>query len=87
MMAPATAREKCTGDCDCNREVTVDELITGVGIALDGQAARFGSCRAYDASADGQVTIDEVISAVRHLLSGCPDESVVRADSPTQQPL
>src|SRR5262245_11895166 len=64
--------QTCTGDCDSNHAVTINELITGVGLALNGTAAPLGSCQAFDANADGRVTIDELISAVTHALSGCP---------------
>jgi len=50
--------------------VSVDELITIVNIAL-GQSP-LGLCPAGDLSGDGHVTIDEIVQAVLHDLSGCP---------------
>jgi len=47
----------------------VDELVTGVNIAL-GQAD-VSVCPALDTDTSGSVTIDELIKAVNHALSGC----------------
>jgi cysteine-rich repeat protein len=59
----------CVGDCDGNGAVTVDELITGVNIALG--SLPLSTCRGFDANGDGAVTIDELIRAVNDALSGC----------------
>src|SRR5262249_51211675 len=40
--------------------------------SLDSQGDQLGPCPAFDHNADGKVTIDEVIRAVEHALSGCP---------------
>jgi hypothetical protein len=60
----------CVGDCNDDREVGVDELLTMVSIALDG--ADLALCTAGDANHDGQITIDEIITAVANMLYGCP---------------
>lgn len=65
--APAAA---CTGDCGGDGQVTVDELIRAVNIAL-GTAAP-ASCPSADANGDTQVTIDEIVAAVNRILTGCP---------------
>ena len=59
----------CVGDCGGDSEVTVDELIVGVNIALGN--AQLGQCTSLDASTDGEVTIDELITAVANALNGC----------------
>lgn len=59
----------CRGDCDGNGEVTVDEIITGVNIALG--ALPLDRCSAMDTNVDGEITIDELLQAVNALLSGC----------------
>lgn len=59
----------CSGDCNEDGTVTVDEIITGVQIALGDSAV--GQCIAFDANDDGLVTVDELIAAVNHALSGC----------------
>ena len=60
----------CAGDCNGDGSVTVNELITGVDIAL-GDAA-MGVCPSLDRGGDGEVTIDELLSAVDHAVQGCP---------------
>jgi hypothetical protein len=59
----------CPGDCDGSRTVTVDELMTGVHIALGEQS--YVSCLALDADHNGQVTVDELTGAVDTALNGC----------------
>jgi hypothetical protein len=49
--------------------VTVDELITGVNIALSN--ATLSVCPQFDPGGDGQVTVDELIQAVNVALNGC----------------
>lgn len=59
----------CTGDCDGDLLVTVNELVTGINIALGNLAV--GDCRAFDTNVDGVVTVDEIVSAQRGALEGC----------------
>ena len=59
----------CIGDCDGSGEVTVNELITMVNIALD--AAPLAACTAGDSDGSGDITIDEIIAAVNTALDGC----------------
>ncbi len=66
---PGVAPLSCTGDCNADGQVTIDELIRGVNIALGSQ--ELASCPAFDASADNQVSIDELIQAVNSSLAGC----------------
>lgn len=60
----------CTGDCDGNCIVSIDELVLGVNIALDHMAV--GACRATDPNASQNVTVDELVTDVQNLLFGCP---------------
>ena len=60
----------CHGDCGSDGAVTVDEIITGVNVALG--TSVIGQCKAMDASGEGEVTVDELVGAVRNALSGCP---------------
>lgn len=64
-----TAGPACTGDCNEDDHVTVDELVRGVNIALG--TAVIGGCPAMDGDGNGLVTIDELITAVNHALRGC----------------
>jgi len=59
----------CTGDCDLNGLVSVDELVTSVDVALGG--APLAACTVTDANADGAVTVDELVTTVNHALNGC----------------
>ncbi len=59
----------CAGDCNGDRMVTVDEVVTGVSIAQDLVAV--SSCEAMDINQDGQVTVDELITALNRVLNSC----------------
>jgi len=59
----------CAGDCNADREVTISELLTAIGIALDGGA--LSECPAADANEDGAVAIDELLAGVQGALDGC----------------
>ena len=64
---PATAA--CVGDCNGNEEVTADELITIVNIALGN--AELSTCPVDDVDGNGEITIDQILQAVNNALSGC----------------
>ena len=80
---PSPAIAVCAGDCEDDGEVTVDELIKGVNIALGSSA--LSDCGAFDSSGDGSVTVDEIIGAVNNALSGClaPQASPTPSATPT----
>jgi hypothetical protein len=59
----------CAGDCGSDGEVTVEELITGVSIALG--VSPVSVCSVFDMNRDGEVTIDEILLAVNNALDGC----------------
>jgi hypothetical protein len=59
----------CVGDCNGNGQVTVDEILTMVNIALGN--ADVSACGAGDANEDGQITVDEILTAVNNALNGC----------------
>jgi len=59
----------CIGDCNGNRQVTVDELVRGVNIALGSQTV--ASCPIFDRNGNDLVTIDELIAGVNSALQGC----------------
>ena len=60
----------CVGDCNDDHEVTVDELIKGVDIALG--TLPLGDCPSFDTNGDGEVTVNELIQGVNNALNGCP---------------
>jgi hypothetical protein len=49
--------------------VTVDEILTGVNIALG--TVPLDQCRPLDGNNDGKVTVDEILTAVNNALGGC----------------
>ncbi len=63
------APSRCVGDCTGDANVTVDELITAVRIALGG--APQIQCAVADANDDGVVTASELVAGVRNALEGC----------------
>ena len=72
----------CTGDCNGDRRVTIDELIRGVGMALD-MIEPAATCGSFDIDASGLVQINELITAVNAALDGC---SGVNYTTPTPTP-
>lgn len=60
----------CPGDCSGDGTVTVDEIITGVNIALG--SLPVANCLAMDTNGDGEVTVDEILQAINAALNGCP---------------
>lgn len=64
------AQAQCGGDCNGDGRVVINELITGVNIALGSQPVSV--CPSFDVSRDGTVAINEIISAVNNALNGCP---------------
>lgn len=59
----------CTGDCNGDRRVTIDELIRGVASALGGEL----NCPAFDRDGDHAVGVAELVLGVRFALAGCPE--------------
>lgn len=62
----------CIGDCNHDNEVTIDEILRGVNLALG--SGSLAECSAIDRDASGDVTVDEIVAAVSAALSGCPVE-------------
>jgi hypothetical protein len=62
-------RLPCTGDCDEQGTVSVNELVRSVSIAL----GQFGvaECIAADPDANATIAISELVAAVRNALEGC----------------
>ena len=68
-LRPGAASAACAGDCGADGEVTVNELIVGVNIALG--TGTLAQCISFDANTDGEVTVNELIGAVNNALNGC----------------
>jgi hypothetical protein len=69
----------CVGDCNGDGQVSIDEVLRGVNIALGNIA--LADCRALDRNGDGAVTVDEVLAAVAAALDGC-DPAPLAVDLP-----
>jgi hypothetical protein len=78
---PAPPTGTCIGDCDGSGQVTVNELILGVNIALG--SVDFSACPAFDCNSDchpgpipatpiPSVDVACLIRAVNNALDGCP---------------
>jgi len=59
----------CSGDCGLNGAVTVDEILTLVGMALGNQP--IANCLAGDSNGDGQITVDEILTAITNAAREC----------------
>lgn len=69
-LGSGAAAQSCTGDCNGDGEVTIDETVTAVNIGL--ARLTLDHCLAADRNGDGEVSIDEVLAAVNAGLSSCP---------------
>ncbi len=68
--ATATAvGQVCSGDCNGDGKVVVNELVLGVNITFGAQP--LSACPAFDTNRDGSVVINELVAAVSKLLGGC----------------
>jgi hypothetical protein len=65
----STPPSRCPGDCDGSGEVTINELVALVNIALGN--GPLSSCPAGDADRSGDISINEIIAGVNAALSGC----------------
>jgi hypothetical protein len=75
----ARAQDACTGDCDGNGQVAINELILGVNIALENTAVT--ACPVFDANSDDMVAINELITGVNNALDGCPVPPVTELEA------
>jgi hypothetical protein len=60
----------CPGDCNRDSNVTIEELIVGVGRLL-GDPALEPLCSAADIDGDAEVSLGEAVAAVESALHGC----------------
>ena len=60
----------CVGDCNGDLQVTVDEILSMVNIALGNTSV--SACEAGDANHDGEITVNEILAAVNNALNSCP---------------
>ncbi len=67
---PTPLVSSCVGDCNGDGEVAINELITGVNIALG--SLPLDRCPSFDINEDGEIEINELITGVNNALAGCP---------------
>ena len=63
------AKAACAGDCDGSGTVTINEIVTLVGIALE--QTPIGTCAAGNPDGNLQITVSEVLTAVNRAIRGC----------------
>jgi len=63
---------RCVGDCDWNTQVTVDEVLLGVNIALG--TTPLSACEMFDDTGAATVTVDTLVRGVNNALHGCVDQ-------------
>jgi hypothetical protein len=81
---PVAAQLTCTGDCDTNQMVEVDEMVIIVEVALGTEG--LDACMAADAGGDDRVTIDEVVQARNNAVFGCGGTRPTPTPTPSQTP-
>jgi hypothetical protein len=67
-VVPGASVATCVGDCDGNGHVEVNELVTGVRMALRGA---LDECLVFDVDGNRLVSVDELTRAVSDSLYGC----------------
>jgi hypothetical protein len=60
----------CAGDCNGDAEVTVNEVLLLVNVALGNTSV--ADCEVGDLNGDGTITVNEILAAVNNALNGCP---------------
>jgi hypothetical protein len=70
--AMPTGAPGCPGDCSGDGQVSINELIVSVNIALGSAAPSV--CPSVDRNGDGAVAVNELVAAVNASLGGCPQE-------------
>jgi hypothetical protein len=68
-----TPEADCPGDCNRDGQVTVDELVVGVELALHGEEELTLDlyCLSIDTDSDCAVSVSELVSALNYALNGC----------------
>jgi hypothetical protein len=90
LLVSASSAQTCVGDCNGNNEVTINELILGVNIALGNQPIT--ACEAFDCQGTGMVPINCLIQGVNNASNGCPPVGPTNtpttgpSDTPTETP-
>jgi cysteine-rich repeat protein len=78
----STSTPSCTGDCNSDSIVTVDELVLAVRIALGIEPSE--ACPAF--GSNRMIQVDDLVSAVDSALGGCP-RTPLPSPTPTSTPI
>ena len=65
----AGAARPCFGDCDSNGTVTIDEVVTGLEIALG--SVSLDRCSPFDCDGSGRVRVECILKALDAAVNGC----------------
>ncbi|MEO8753002.1 MAG: hypothetical protein ABI624_10015 [Casimicrobiaceae bacterium] len=76
---PTSSLSACSGDCNEDGAVSINEIIVGVNLALGSTEPSSVECSAFATEGNATVTVDQLIKAVVSSLNGC----VLNATSPT----
>jgi len=68
-LAAGAGAQICTGDCNNDCNVSIDELMRGAGIGLE--ITDQSVCPEFDSNSDGETAVNELIQGVSNALSGC----------------
>lgn len=66
-----TITAPCAGDCDRDGQVTVDELVTAINIALG--VSDLSACRTADTDSGEGISVAELVAAAGNSIHGCRD--------------
>jgi hypothetical protein len=66
-----TVTPPCAGDCDRDGQVTVDELVAAINVALG--LDDLSVCTAAHTDAGEGISVDELVSAAENSIHGCDD--------------
>lgn len=64
-----TVKPACTGDCNNDGQVRIQEVILSINLAMGKQPTE--CCPNADGNRDGRVTISEVQQVIRNATKGC----------------
>lgn len=70
-VSPLSATAQCSGDCNADEAVSIDEIIVLVQMAMGEMT--MDHCPPGDRDGDGRLMVDELVGAVTHALEGCTD--------------
>jgi hypothetical protein len=73
---PTATPGRCVGDCDRNGQVRVNEMVTGVNIALE--RGQLSQCPSFDINNNLRVEVNELVSGVNSLVRGCVVAAALR---------